>query len=43
MGADLGDVNNDGLIDFLVADMAATTHQKDQHSIADARGRTEET
>ncbi len=42
MGADLGDVNNDGLIDFLVADMAATTHQTDQHSLADARGRTEE-
>ena len=42
MGADIGDVNNDGFIDFLVADMAATTHQKDQHSLADARGRTEE-
>jgi hypothetical protein len=42
MGADLGDVNNDGLIDFLVADMAGTTHLKDQHDIADARGRTEE-
>ena len=42
MGSDLGDVNSDGLIDFLVADMAATTHQKDQHSLADARGRTEE-
>ncbi|HVU24544.1 MAG TPA: CRTAC1 family protein, partial [Opitutus sp.] len=42
MGADLGDVNNDGRIDFLVADMAATTHYKDQHSLADARGRTEE-
>jgi len=42
MGADLGDVNNDGLIDFLVADMAATTHRTDQHSLADARGRTEE-
>jgi len=40
MGADLGDVNNDGFIDFLVADMAGTTHQKDQHTIADARGRT---
>ncbi len=37
MGSDLGDVNNDGLIDFLVADMAATTHQKDHHSIAEAR------
>ncbi len=42
MGADLGDVNNDGLIDFFVADMAATNHFKDQHMIADARGRTEE-
>ena len=42
MGADLGDVNNDGFIDFLVADMAATSHARDQHSIADARGRTEE-
>ncbi|HXQ80607.1 MAG TPA: FG-GAP-like repeat-containing protein [Opitutaceae bacterium] len=42
MGSDLGDVNNDGFIDFLVADMAATTHVRDQHSIADARGRTEE-
>ena len=30
MGSDLGDVNNDGLVDFFVADMAATTHQKDQ-------------
>jgi hypothetical protein len=37
MGSDLGDVNNDGLIDLLVADMAATTHQKDQNSIAEAR------
>jgi hypothetical protein len=42
MGADIGDVNNDGLIDFLVADMAATTHKVDHHSLADARGRTEE-
>ena len=42
MGADLGDVNNDGLIDFLVADMAATTHQWDHHMMADARGRSEE-
>ncbi len=43
MGADLGDVKNDGHIDFLVSDMAATSHQMDQHAIADARGRTEET
>ena len=34
-----GDVNNDGLIDLLVADMAATTHQKDQNSIAESRER----
>jgi enediyne biosynthesis protein E4 len=42
MGSDLGDVRNDGYIDFLVSDMAATSHQMDQHAIADARGRTEE-
>ena len=34
MGSDLGDVNNDGLIDLFVADMAATTHQKDQRTLA---------
>ena len=38
MGSDLGDVNNDGLIDLFVADMAATTHQKDQRTMANARG-----
>ena len=38
----LGDVNNDGLIDFLVADMAATTHEKDQHMMADARAAAQE-
>jgi hypothetical protein len=42
MGSDSGDVNNDGLIDMLVADMAATTHQKDQNSIAESRERDEE-
>jgi len=42
MGADFGDVNNDGLIDFLVVDMAATSHEKDQHMMADARARREE-
>jgi hypothetical protein len=42
MGSDIGDVRNDGFIDLLVADMAATTHQKDQNSIADARERDEE-
>jgi hypothetical protein len=42
MGSDVGDVNNDGRIDLLVADMAATTHFKDQRSAADSRGRTDE-
>ena len=42
MGSDVGDVNNDGRIDFLVADMATTTHEKDQRTEADLRGRTEE-
>jgi len=37
MGSDLGDVNNDGLVDLFVADMAATTHQKDQRTMATAR------
>jgi hypothetical protein len=42
MGSDLGDVNNDGLIDLLVADMATTTHLKDQNSIAQAREKVAE-
>ena len=37
MGADLGDLNNDGRIDFLVGDMAATTHEEDQRGMANAR------
>jgi len=37
MGSDLGDVDNDGRIDLLVADMAATTHLKDQRSMAGER------
>jgi len=40
MGADLGDVNNDGLVDLLVADMAATTHEKDQRGMAVSREMT---
>ena len=38
MGSDQGDLNNDGLIDLLVADMAATTHEKDQRAMAATRG-----
>lgn len=37
MGSDLGDVNNDGLIDYLVADMAVTTHEGDQRGMATSR------
>jgi enediyne biosynthesis protein E4 len=37
MGADLGDVNNDGWVDFLVADMAATSAEKDQRAMAASR------
>jgi hypothetical protein len=40
MGSDLGDVNNDGLIDFYVADMAASTHEKDMRTMADHRGKS---
>lgn len=41
MGVDFGDVNNDGLIDLFVADMAATTHEKDFRGMADARARSQ--
>ena len=37
MGSDVGDVNNDGHLDVLVADMAATTHEKDQRGMAKIR------
>lgn len=37
MGADLGDVNNDGRTDLLVADMAATTRYKDHRGMAKLR------
>ncbi|HET7535344.1 MAG TPA: FG-GAP-like repeat-containing protein, partial [Candidatus Didemnitutus sp.] len=37
MGSDFGDVNNDGYFDFFVADMAATTHEKDQRTASGVR------
>jgi hypothetical protein len=37
MGADIGDVNNDGQMDLFVADMAATTHEKDHRGMAYSR------
>ncbi len=42
MGADFGDVNNDGLIDLFVADMATTTREKDLRGMADSRVRLKE-
>ncbi len=33
MGADIGDVNNDGWLDLLIADMSATTHFKQKTSM----------
>ncbi len=38
MGADSGDINNDGLEDLLVADMATTTREKDRRGLAASRG-----
>lgn len=38
MGADFGDINGDGLVDFFASDMAATTHVKDQRTVAIMRG-----
>lgn len=39
MGSDLGDVDNDGRLDLYVTDMAATTHLKDQRTMAETRAR----
>ncbi|MEM7453723.1 MAG: FG-GAP-like repeat-containing protein, partial [Planctomycetota bacterium] len=35
MGADSGDVNNDGLIDFLIVDMSSTTHYKQKTTMGE--------
>jgi hypothetical protein len=40
MGADIGDINNDGLIDFFVMDMAASSYEKDQRGMAGERARS---
>ncbi|HEU5078752.1 MAG TPA: FG-GAP-like repeat-containing protein [Opitutaceae bacterium] len=37
MGADAGDINNDGHIDLLIADMATTTREKDRRGLAASR------
>jgi hypothetical protein len=42
MGSDLGDVNNDGLIDLLVTEMASTTHEKDQRQMVNSRSQASE-
>ena len=42
MGADLGDVDNDGRIDLLVADMAGSTHEREQRGSADSRSRNKD-
>jgi hypothetical protein len=38
MGADFGDVNNDGRLDFFVAEMMPATHETDQRGMAVTRG-----
>ncbi|MEZ5276569.1 MAG: FG-GAP-like repeat-containing protein [Opitutaceae bacterium] len=40
MGSDLGDINNDGWMDLMVADMSASTHEADQRGMADSRVRS---
>ncbi|HWA25030.1 MAG TPA: FG-GAP-like repeat-containing protein [Lacunisphaera sp.] len=42
MGADLGDVDNDGHTDLLIADMAATTREKDHRGMAKIRAGLDE-
>ena len=39
MGSDLGDVNNDGRLGLLVADMAEPDHVEDQRAMAESRAR----
>ncbi len=39
MGSSAGDINNDGLVDFLVADMSFRTHFKDKATMGDMTGK----
>ncbi|MGI9428588.1 MAG: FG-GAP-like repeat-containing protein, partial [Bythopirellula sp.] len=39
MGSSAGDINNDGLVDFLVADMSFRTHFKDKSFMGDMTGK----
>ena len=39
MGSDLGDIDGDGRIDFMAADMAASGHVADQRTMAETRAR----
>ena len=39
MGTDIGDVNNDGRVDLLATEMAASTPQKDHRGMSEARAR----
>jgi hypothetical protein len=43
MGADLGDVDNDGRVDLFVADMAASTREKDHRGMAKIRAMLDST
>jgi hypothetical protein len=38
MGSDYGDINNDGLMDYLATDMAGTTHYRDKLSMGSMSG-----
>ncbi|HTL66810.1 MAG TPA: FG-GAP-like repeat-containing protein [Lacunisphaera sp.] len=39
MGSDLGDIDNDGHVDFMVADMSGSTREADQRTMAETRAR----
>lgn len=39
MGSDVGDINNDGRLDLMVADMIPPTHTADQRTMAESRAR----